>query len=447
MSITQVLANYIYNIKYDQIPEQALDIAKKAINDFLGVAIAGRDMDGPVILKDYILEQSGIPESSVPGYKFKTSALYSALLCGTMGHVLDYDDAASSMSGHAGAILVPVIWALGDKYNITGKRALEAFIAGFEGASLVGLYLRPAKPNAGTWHKTKQLGVLGSTLAAAKIIDLSEDQIRAALGIASSLAGGLMRNFGTMMKSFHAGSAAHDGILAAMMAKKGFTANMDILEIEKGFRDVFLPEGGPTEDSIIALIKKGQWDILTNGIMFKKYPSCGGTHKAIDTILDLVKKENIKPDEVESIVIKTQAWIYNVAHITKPKTGLEGKFSIEFTVAAAVTDRCVRMSHFVDENIQKFEPLMKKVIREAETEASDSRRATLLATVTLKDGRFFEHSLDTPRSIMPWDDLWEKYRECMSPYFSQDIIDKSKDMIHSLEKYEQFQDLVSVFCD
>jgi len=444
MGLTEAVANHVVNIQYDNIPEEAVNRVKMLLCDFLGVAIAGREYEGPLILKAYIEEQGCIAESSVPGYTIRTSAPYSALLCGTMGHVLDYDDVAHTTNGHSSVVLAPVVWALGDKYDISGKKAIEAFLAGFEGAALVGAYIKSVKPKPGIWHATRQIGIIGSAITAAKIMDLSADQIRMALGIVASMSGGFMQNFGTMTKSFHAGLSAHDGIFAAGLAKKGFTSNMNILEIRNGYRDAFQPEGEKTEEDILTLINTGVVDLASGGgVTFKRYPSCFGTHLAIYATLDLAFREDIKADDVESVVVKAQEWVSEVPHIREPKAGLEGKFSIEFTVAAALTDRKVTMAHFTDEMVKRLEPLTKKVVRVVDEPSETPRSAPQTVTITMKNGKVFTHSISGLSPVL-WDELVDKYRDCMSPFFSKDDVVKSEDIIRNLENLGHFKDLVSI---
>ena len=453
MALTKKIADFVENLRYDDIPADAVELIKMLFCDFLGVAMAGKNYEGPQVLRDYILEHGGAPDSSVPGYRFKTSPPLSALLCGTMGHVLDYDDAALSMSGHAAVILCPVIWALGDKYNISGEKAIEAFLAGFEGGSVAAKYSKSGRSGPLIWHMTKALGIIASTLTAAKIMDLTSEQIRAALGIAASSAGGLIENFGTMMKSFHAGSAAHEGIMAATLAKKGFTSNMDIIEIDRGFRRLFSSESEQQEEPFIDMLESGQWDITspTGGVVFKLYPSCGGTHKPIHALIYLAEKENINPDEVESVVVKAPGWVFTIAHITEPKTGLEGKFSIEYTAALALIERSVKMEHFTNEKLRQLEPLMKKVRREADEETDTRGNTPCTVTVTMKDGKVFTKSAGPeerfPGNPMSWEVLLKKYRDCMAGHFSQPDIAKSEDILCRLESLDRFESLVSVFTD
>jgi 2-methylcitrate dehydratase PrpD len=234
------------------------------------------------------------------------------------------------------------------------------------------------------------------------------------------------------------------------MAKKGFTAHMDILEAETGFRRAFLREGGPSEESMVNSLHSGLWDITSGGgVTIKLFPSCGGTHKAISAVIGLANREDIKPADVKSVVIKNQEWVFKVAHIIEPKTGLEGKFSVEFTVAVALTYRAVGMEHFTDAKVKELEPLMKKISREVDTAPAEGPHVPTTATITMADGRVFANTVNYQtghaENPLTWEELFRKYRGCMALHFPEEEIAKSWEMLIGLERVERFRDLIAVF--
>ena len=453
MGMTQALAKYIVNLQYDNIPAEVVDMAKMVMCDFVGVAIAGREYDGPKRLKEYILERGGAEECSVLGHGFKTTLPMSALLGGTMGHVLDYDDVHSTMRGHGSIVVAPVIWALGDKYNITGKRAIEAFIAGWETAAYIGKYtLSTSGGGVGAWHSTKQIGALSAAMTAAKLLDLNEDQTRSAIGIASSMAGGLTANFGSMTKSLHAGLCAHDGIVAALLAKKDFTANANILEVDFGYQHAFVGGDRPAAEPIIALMESGTfWDITAGSLAFKMHPACYCGHCTIGAMIELAQSEDINPDDVESICIEAEEFIFRILQIHEPKVGLEGKFCIEFQAAAALTDRKVGLAQFTDENVVRFGPMMKKVKTRVSSKPGPGGIMGTSATVevTMKDGRVLTntkcHPLGNAENPINWDQLLEKYQECVSLYYTDEDVSRSAEILKDLDKLDGFRKLSEIF--
>jgi 2-methylcitrate dehydratase PrpD len=451
MAMTQELAKFVLNMRYENAPEPVVNLAKMVICDFFGVAIAGRDWDGPRLLKDYVLERGGAEEAYALGHGFKTSLPFAALLAGTMGHVLDYDDVHGSMRGHGAIVIVPVIWAIGGKHNITGKRAIEAFLAGWETAAILGKYTSGStSPGVRSWHSTKQLGTITAAMTAAKLLDLTEDQIRFAIGIAASMSGGLLANFGTMTKSLHAGICAHDGIEAALLAKKGFTSNPNVLEAEFGFRNAFVGGNPSPEEPIIEMMNNGQWDIATESLAFKMYPACYCGHCTIGAMIELSKRENINPEEVESICIEAEEFIFRILQVHNPKVGLEGKFCIEFMAAAALADRKVGLASFTDEKVKEMAPLMKKVTTRVSAKGSGGIMGTSATVeVKLKDGRLLTNTLSYPlgnaNNPINWDQLFEKYRECVSLHYSSEDVSKSEKILRNLEQLDQFQRIVEIF--
>jgi 2-methylcitrate dehydratase PrpD len=452
MAVTQALAAYVKDMRYEDIPEKAIDLAKMAFSDYVAVTIAGRDEEGPRILKEFIVEQGGIPECSVPGYNLKTTAAYAAMLMGTMGHVLDYDDVGYTMRGHPSVVIAPVIWALGDKYDITGRKALEAFLVGFEAGALIGKYTMAAKPYANSWHATKQVGVLCAAVTAGKILDLTVDQIRVALGIASSMSGGLKQNFGTMTKSFHAGIAVHDGVIAALLAQKGFTADLNILEAEFGLRSAFQSGDPPTEEAIIEMMEKKWWDILSGGgLALKKSPACYLGHHGIDAVIDLAVKEDINPEDVESLTIDAPEYVIRGLFYHDPQTGLEGKFSMEFFAAVALADRKAGLAQFTTEKVQALKPLMKRVTAvtlEKETKLTTARENHATAIFKLKDGRELRNTVRNPRghpeNPLTWEEFSAKYAECVGLHFCDEDVKKSEKLLRNLEDVAHFKDIAAI---
>jgi 2-methylcitrate dehydratase PrpD len=451
--MTQELAKFVCDLHYENTPEEVIDTAKKVICDYFGVAIAGRDWDSPRLLKEYILERGGAEEANVLGHGFKTTLPFAAMLGGTMGHVLDYDDVHGTMRGHGSIVIAPVIWALGSKMNFDGKRAIEAFLVGWEVAAILGKYTAGgAKAGTSAWHATKIIGTISAATTAGKLLDLTEDQMRCAIGIAASMSGGLTANFGTMTKSLHAGICCHDGMEAALLAKKGFTANPNILEVTFGYRQAFAGLDVPSDEPIIKEMHSGKWDIMTESLAFKMHPACYCGHCTIGAMIDLANRENVDPDQVESIDIEAEEFIFRILQVHHPKVGLEGKFCIEFVASAALKFRKVGLATFTDENVKILEPLMAKVKTHVSPKAGTGGIMGTSATVTLtmKDGRVLTNTLSHPlgnfHNPVDWDQLLEKYRECVSLYYSPVDVAKSEKILRDLDQLDQFRRLVEVFC-
>ncbi len=439
---TEKLARFIVETKFEQMPSQAVETAKRAMRDCLGVVFTGVVTHEGELITEFVRELGGNPVAAVIGKGFRTSAPLAALANGTMAHAEDFDDWTFATLGHPTVPMLPAILALGEQRKATGKEAIEAYIAGFETqcATVRGVsashYMRG-------WHATGTIGTIGAAAAVAKLLKLDVQQTRMALGIAASQACGLRQNFGTMTKPFHAGNAARNGVMAAMLAKRGFTAHPDIMEERFGFFNVYKGNGqGELEQATDGLGEN--FSILTFGIAFKLYPSCGETHAAIDLVLDLTKKHNISPQDVESIEVAVDELTSGVNLYTDPKRGLEGKFSLEYCMTRALLDGCVSLEHFTDEKVN--EPKTQQIIKKMKRRI-DPNIPPLGASVTVKltDGREFSQQADAPKgspqSPPTNEELVSKYKDCAQLVLPLKDVERS---LHLMENLEELKDLTEL---
>jgi 2-methylcitrate dehydratase PrpD len=174
---TKAIADFVVATGFDQIPEKAVDIAKLAMLDTLGTALAGAQEPAVDLITEYVRSISGKAEASAIARGFKTSAALAALINGTSGHVLDYDDASYSTLGHPTVVLLPAILALGETNRLSGAAIIEAYVLGFEVAAKIALGLGFDVYAAG-WHCTSTIGVMGAAAAGAKILKLGSPQVR-----------------------------------------------------------------------------------------------------------------------------------------------------------------------------------------------------------------------------------------------------------------------------
>jgi 2-methylcitrate dehydratase PrpD len=270
------------------------------------------------------------------------------------------------------------------------------------------------------------------------------------LGIAASLAGGLRKNFGTMTKPLHAGNASRNGVVAAMLAQLGFTADKDILSGSLGFFEVF---GKGTEHDEQANLELGdELYIVSYGIGIKPYPSCAATHWAIQAAIDLKRKYEIIPTDVAEIECRTSSGVPRILIHHRPKTALEGKFSLEFCVAIALLDGEVTLRQFTDEKVGEYavQELMKKVkyVHPSEMGAS-LMELNGEVVVKLRDGNVFSCKVDVAKgdqkNPLSWEEVSHKYKECVHPYLSLIDTNKSLDLILNLESIGDVSELMDIF--
>jgi 2-methylcitrate dehydratase PrpD len=223
---------------------------------------------------------------SVWGTGLRASAPDAALANGTAAHALDFDDMCFVSLAHPSAPLVPAVIAAGEIAGASGRAVLDAYIIGFEIQARLGRLMNPRHYQRG-WHCTSTLGAISAAAGASRLFGLDAAATEHALAIAASSASGLKENFGTMVKPLHAGLAARDGVMAALLAKGGLTGSAKAIDGPQGYLRAFDSEGTDLANAVGDL--GSRWEILDTGITVKLYPSCAGTHPTLDALLDLAR--------------------------------------------------------------------------------------------------------------------------------------------------------------
>lgn len=417
-TLTASTAKLVCRFASVPIPEQAIYRSKLAVLDCVGVALAGSREPVSGLVRDLVLETSRGGESTVWGTAHKVPLLEAALVNGTMSHALDYDDMNRPMLGHPSAVLVPALFALGEKIKAPARELLKGYVLGLEAMARIGRIFGPQAYDR-SWHPTAVLGVLGVCASSSYLLRLGYEATLNAIGIAASEASGLKKNFGSMTKSLHAGSAARKGLWAALLAARGVTAGPDALDGRFGFMQMFDGEAHDlARESEIA----GPLEILKSGLVYKQYPCCGGLHSVLDNALLLMQKEPIAPERVADVECRVNP--QKVAYLDRPSVheGLEAKFSIQYCVAAALLHGKVGLSQFADDNVRRadVQALMRKV---RVVPGVDLDGFASEVSVRSDDGRTCSSSLPEPRgsasSPLTEDELLGKFIDCatvsMSP--------------------------------
>src|SRR4051812_35040497 len=308
----------------------------------MGVTLAGAAEPAARIVQR-VVEQDGVGPCRVLGTALRASAANAALANGTAAHALDYDDMCFVSLAHPSAPLVAAALAAGEAAPASGAALLDAYVAGFEIEARLGRAMNPRHYQRG-WHCTSTLGTIGAAAAASRLFGLNADAIAHALAIAASEASGLKENFGTMVKPLHAGLAARNGVLAALLARAGMTASAAAIDGPQGFLAAM--DGALLALDDVAADLGTRWEILDTGITVKLYPSCAGTHPTLDALLDLRRRERFAADDVEVIEIGVDPIVPTILIYDRPESGLEGKFSMPFCAAAAVVHGHVGIEPF-----------------------------------------------------------------------------------------------------
>lgn len=360
---TERLAAFAAETATADLPGHVIAKAADALVDTVGVTLAGVPEDAAAIARRFVEETGARPVARVLGTDLRSSPAEAAFANGIAAHALDFDDSLPSMRGHPSATLVPVVLAVGEAQGSSGRDVLAAYALALEIGGKIGHALGHHHYLHG-WHSTATIGAFTASAAAGRLLGLSTEQLTHAFGIAASMAGGLVRNFGSMTKPFHTGHAARIGITAASMARNGFTADTTVIEGDKGFLQVYGFGDGEPLDAAVARLA-GPWEIDEPGIFVKGWPCCYCNHRALGGLFQLMETEALAPDEIEEIAVGFAPGSDRALIKDNPQTGLEAKFSIEYAMAAAVLDRALTLDSFTDAAVMRpaVRALMAKVRR------------------------------------------------------------------------------------
>ena len=404
-------------VSSEVIPDTAREVACAAVQDTVGVILAGAVEPAAGIVQRVLEAEGGTGQSHILGSSQSCGPSSAALANGTAAHALDFDDMCWVTLAHPSAPLVAAGLAVGETIKASGQTLLEAYVVGFEVEAVLGAVMNPSHYEHG-WHCTSTIGTIGAAASAARVLGLDAEATTRALSIAASEASGLKENFGTMVKPLQGGLAARNGVLAALLAQEGFSASARAIDGSQGFLVAMQSE---KTDISSALVELGQrWEILEGGITVKLYPSCAATHPTIDTLLDLRAELDLVPDAIESIEVFVDPVTPTVLIYDRPQTGLQGKFSLHYCAAAAVA--------FGDIGIETFElaamqtpsvvNLVSRVVMCADENVGRNVAPLTQAriVVRLRDGRTIERFVDGargyPKKPATSGELNQKFRSC-----------------------------------
>src|SRR5215472_3375104 len=335
LPLTQALGRFVAEIAFARLHEGAVRTTRLGFTDSIGTMIAGSPEPCVQILKKTLANGRG-GEATLYLSSERCAAPEAAWINGTAAHALDYDDVGQR--GHPSAVLVPAILAEAEARGASGRDMIAAYAAGYEVWAELASREQGQHHRKG-WHPTGILGAIGAAAACAALRGLDAERATHAIALGASQSGGIMANFGTMTKPFHAGRAAHAGLMAARLAEAGFTASPDALEHPQGFLSAVSP-AGEVDRETPAHGLGSEWKIVKYRLGIKKYPACYCTHRALDAMLELLGRHLLKPEEIERITVSLSDTHSLILRNHRPQTGLEAKFSMEFAMAAAVITRC-----------------------------------------------------------------------------------------------------------
>lgn len=348
-AVVGALARWAAGTDFDTLPRDAVWAAKRALIDYLGVALAGSDHPLAARLQSYLDAQHCTGSCGLIGRAGRASFESAVLFNAAIGHVLDFDDTCEGLGGHPSVVLLPGLLALAEVRPVTGRELILSYCVGYEVLAELGRRVNFEHYNRG-WHPTATLGVVGSAVACAKLIGLSAERTAAALAVALSFSAGLKVNFGTDMKAVQVARGAQGGVIAAQMAAAGISGSPEAFEGRRGFGEVY---NGPGQfrDEPVAPSFPLPWSLVDPGPVIKQYPCCGSTHSAVDAARG-VSAALGTADGIERVVVRLHP--NRLAHTNRPspRTPLDAKFSVQFVTALALSRGNVVLSDFEEDSLR-----------------------------------------------------------------------------------------------
>jgi len=431
LNTTAAAAAFVENVSLNSIPAEALRVGTRCLLDGLGLYVAGSEEHSVRILIEEAEETGGRPEALLLGRgDKKVPAVMAARVLGTAGHAHDWDDSQVSLDpAHVYGLLthptIPPLSAalamaqrLGGGIDVvSGKTFMLAFLTGFEVECKISEWMLPQHYLRGM-HSSATVGTFGAYAAAAKLLGLNADRLRHGFGIAASFAAGIRCNFGTMTKPLHVGRAAENGVTAALLAARGFTADPDSLDGPWGF---FAVQGGGVSAEKISQGFGKSWSIIDPGVSIKPYPCGVLTHPTIDLMLKLVTEHDVKPNDIEAVKVYAGSNILKPIRYPVAANHLQAKFSLPAALAMVALARQAGKREFSDEFVgtAPMQAMQRRISTELDAEIEklgfDKMRSRIV--IRLKDGRTVEGWADEryrggPENPLSDAELEAKARSC-----------------------------------
>jgi 2-methylcitrate dehydratase PrpD len=442
---TEDVARFLVTWPTEKIPSDIMHYGKRCLVNYVSVALLASHDASLDILLEHFREEGGNPRATILGRGGKTTLGNAALANGYLGHLEDYDDTHIPLDYrdniHPSSPIFPAPLAAGEHLGTSGREVLAAGVLGIEVALRLGLVIGGA-PRDGTaaWHITSTCGVIGAAAAAGRTLQLTPEEMTYALGIAATQASGFGEVFGSMCKPFHAGRAAQSGLLAAQLAKRGFTSSTRTLEGQRGF----IPAMADGFDLGLLVDRLGEdWEIPRVGL--KPYACGAGNHALIDAMVTLRQQDGATLDNVERIVGRIRTPAYNLMRQRHPTTDLETKFSYFHTMAVAFVDGAAFPAQF--SQAKAVDPVIASVRDRITVEPDPSLSGrNAVVTLDLKDGRSYtervDHPTGTPERPMSDDDISAKFRALCADVLPRAQSEKLLSALWDIERIPNFSNVM-----
>ncbi len=440
VTATKTLCMYLASARFDDLSSKAKHEAQRGVLDWIGCALAGSGHRTIGTLLAVLQETGGRPQATVLGRKLKLGLLDAPLANGQMGHVLDYDD--THMGGvvlHTSSPVLAALFALAERAPVSGADLMLAYAVGFEAGVRSG---RTAPGHhKGGWHLTGTLGSIAAGVASGRLIGLDGQKLTYTMGIAATQAAGMQQNRGTMCKSFHAGKAASNGVLAALLAERGFDSTQEIIEGKRGFSRVYSDTAAP--EALTAGLGSG-WLIESNG--HKPY-ACGVVlHPLIDALIAIRNRAAIDPAAVSEINLRVHPLVLSITGVVEPSTGLQSKFSTLHSAAVALIDGAAGTAQYSD--VRAKDPTVAALRRKVKALGDDTlRKDEAYASVVIGGVRHdahIPHASGTADNPMSDAAIEAKFMANATPVIGDERAKRAAAMCWSLEQQPDARELIAL---
>jgi 2-methylcitrate dehydratase PrpD len=440
---TQRVTEFVAGFELKQAPALAIERARTAFIDTVGVMLAGTRSEPAALVLEMVKAEGAAPAVSVVGQSVRTSPQLAALANGVASHALDFD--LTYTQGQLTASLIPALLPLAEATGATPAETLAAYIAGFEVISRVSR-ANPDHNGGGSWHGTGTMGAIGAAVACAKLIKVPAAKLPDVIGISVSLGAGVNANYGTMTKPLHAGQAARDGMMAALLGARGFTANPAAIEGRGGFASTFARGLAWKPEAFADLGQK--FDLAERGFRPKRYPCGGVIHTGIDAALTIREQLGARVADIAAIKAGISKYASSRAGEQYPTNTEAAKFNLQYVVASSLVHGVPKLASFSeaaikDEQVRALARMVAVAIDPAFADAHEDYPTRL--TVTLKDGRSIEelvvYASGTAQHPMSGAQIEEKFLDCAKEAVDDAAAKKILATLRSLGEQPSFAEL------
>jgi 2-methylcitrate dehydratase PrpD len=452
MAETKELTKRCHDLRYNDLPEEVIDRVKYLLLDYLGVAARGSLSESSAPVMSFISGRTPLEDGSVViGTDLKADPTYAALANGTFAHSIELDDVVNEASLHPAVAIMSSALAAAHIGQSGARVLIEGIVVGYETMIRLGFSLDPRAHYARGFHPTGTCGTMGSAVTAAKILGLDRKAMTHALGIAGSQAAASMEflSDGSFTKRFHAGWAAHSGVVAALLARDGFTGPETIVEGKYGFLKSHSPNSDP-----LSLFDKWGDPYKVMKVSIKPHACCRYKQGPIDGILEIMQQNDLKPSDIETVqlgILKAGFPIVVQPEASKanPKSIVDAQFSMPFGAAVAILHGRATLKDYTQESIKspQIKEMMEKVrcVEDPELEKDYPEKWPATVSLKTKGGQQYHAKIEFPKgdpeNPLSWDELIEKFKSLISPVFSNEKGSEIIAYVRGLDSLKELKDL------